>query len=452
MAEFDYDLFVIGGGSGGVRAARMSATYGAKVAVAEEFRYGGTCVIRGCVPKKLMVYASSYSEHFEDAAGFGWSVPEPSFDWPSLIAAKDAEIARLEGIYRRNLENADVTLYDHRAVLEDPHTIALDDGRRFRVRHILIATGGTPYVPPKTGAEHAITSNEVFHLEEQPKRILIVGGGYVACEFAGIFNGLGTEVFQIYRSDQVLRGFDREVRDHVADAMRARGIDLRVNEELGEIKKTNAGLVATTSGGRTLEVDQVMLATGRVPNTADLGLDEAGVAVGRHGEVLVDDYSQTSVPSIYAVGDVTDRLALTPVAIREGAAFAETVFNAEPTRADHEDVATAIFTQPEIGTVGVGEDEARKNGPIDVYRASFRAMVHTLSGRDERMLMKLIVARDSQRVIGCHIVGHGAGEMVQLAAVAVKMGATKADFDRTVAVHPTAAEELVTMREPVAET
>ncbi|MGF1446633.1 MAG: glutathione-disulfide reductase [Pikeienuella sp.] len=449
MAEFDYDLFVIGGGSGGVRAARMSAEAGARVAIAEEFRYGGTCVIRGCVPKKLLVYASQFAEAFEDAGGFGWTVGPRSFDWAKLIAAKDAEIARLEGLYVRNLDRAGVEIFRGRAVIRDPHTVEVaSHGHPIRAKHILVATGGTPFVPDFPGSEHAITSNEVFDLAELPARAVIVGGGYIACEFAGILNGLGAQVTQVYRGAQILRGFDDDVRDHVANEMRAKGIELLTDTDVARIEEADGGYSVTLTSGETRAAARVLYATGRVPNTRGIGLEAAGVALGRRGEILVDDYSQTSVPSIYAVGDVTDRLQLTPVAIREGAAFAETVFRGIPTKADHALVPTAVFTQPEIGTVGLGEMAAAAEGPIEIYKAAFRPMQTILAGREERMLMKLIVAADTRRVRGVHIVGHAAGEMIQLAGVAVKMGATKEDFDRTVAVHPTAAEELVTMRTP----
>ena len=422
MSDFDYDLFVIGGGSGGVRAARMSAQHGASVAVSEEYRYGGTCVIRGCVPKKLMVYASSFAEAFEDAAGFGWTVGERAFDWQTLIANKDAEIGRLERIYARNLVNAGCNVLDQRAEVVDPHSVRLADGRVCRARHILIATGGTPFVPDFPGSELAITSNEVFHLDELPRRTLIVGGGYIACEFACILNGLGSQVTQLYRRDVILRGFDDEVRAHVSDEMRAKGIDIRYQMGVLKIERTDDGLAVTLTDETVTTVDQVLYATGRIPNTQGLGLEEAGVELGRKGEVVVDAWSQTNVPSIYAVGDVTDRMALTPVAIREGAAFAETVFNANRTRPDHALVPTAIFTQPEIGTVGLAEQDARAAHEIDVYCATFRPMLATLSGRSERMLMKMIVEKGSDRVLGVHIVGHGAGEMIQMAGIAVKMG------------------------------
>lgn len=448
MSDLDYDLFVIGGGSGGVRAARMSAQFGAKVAIAEEYRWGGTCVIRGCVPKKLMVYASAFSEAFEDAAGFGWTVGESRFDWTTLIANKDKEITRLEGIYGNILENNGVTAYAQRAEIVDPHKVRLADGQTISTKHILVATGGTPFVPEFDGSEHAITSNEIFHLDALPRRAIVVGGGYIASEFAGILNGLGADVTQVYRRDLILRGFDDEVRRHVSDEMAHKGVTFRYDTDVAKIEKTEA-LTVTFTDGSTTEADAVLYATGRIPNTAGLGLENAGVKLGRKGEVVVDEWSQTSTPSIYAVGDVTDRMALTPVAIREGAAFSETVFNANPTKPDHSLVPTAVFTQPEIGTVGLSEEQAREEQEIEVYAASFRPMIHTLSGRQEKMLMKMIVAKESQRVLGVHIIGHGAGEMIQMAGIAVKMGATKADFDQTVAVHPTASEELVTMKTPV---
>ena len=447
--QYDYDLFVIGGGSGGVRAARVAANRGARVALAEEYRYGGTCVIRGCVPKKLMVYASQFSESFEDAEGFGWTVGKRSFHWPRLIEAKDKEISRLEAIYHRNLGTSGVTTYETRAAITGPHGIRLADGREFTAAHILVATGGRPWKPEIPGIEHAITSNEIFDLPEQPRRMLIVGGGYIACEFAGIMNGLGSEVTLAYRGAQVLRGFDNDLRSHVSGEMTKKGIDLALGMTVGAITRENDELVVDLNEGETRRFDAVLYATGRVPNTDGMGLEEAGVTLDRNGAVSVDAYSQSSVPSIYAVGDVTDRLQLTPVAIREGMAFVETVFAGNPTRPDHETVATAVFTQPEIGTVGMTQAEANREHKLRIYRASFRSMLHTLPDRDERMLMKLIVDDATDRVLGCHVVGHAAADMIQLAGVAVKMGATKADFDATVAVHPTAAEELVTMREAV---
>ena len=447
--SFDYDLFVIGGGSGGVRAARMAGNAGARVALAEEFRMGGTCVIRGCVPKKLLVYASEFSDAFEDAVGFGWDVGPATFSWPKLIAAKDAEITRLEGLYRGALDRQKVTTYNARATLADAHTVRLSTGETITAAHILVTTGGRPFVPSVPGAEHVITSNEVFDLPELPKRVLVVGGGYIACEFAGIFNGLGVETNQFYRGAQILRGFDDEVRGHVSDAMIARGINLHLGTDVVSIDKQPDGLHVSCTNGTVCIVDQVIYATGRVANTEGLGLEELGLTLGRSGEIQVNEYSQTAIPSIYAVGDVTNRVNLTPVAIREAMAFVDTVFRGIPTPVDHELIATAVFTQPEIGTVGMTEDEAAKAGDIQIYRAAFRPMANILAGRDERMLMKLIVAKDSQRVLGCHIVGPSAGEMIQMAGIAIKMGATKADFDRTCAVHPTAAEELVTMRNPI---
>lgn len=453
MADFDFDLFVIGGGSGGVRAARIAAEAGATVGLAEEYRYGGTCVIRGCVPKKLLVYASSFSEAFEDARGYGWTLPEaPRFDWPALIAAKDAEIARLEAVYHANLQCAGVALFAARATLADAHTVTLATGAIYRARHVLIATGGKPVVPEIPGAELGITSNEMFGLAEQPRRLAIVGGGYVACEFAGIMNGLGTQVLQFYRGDQILRGFDDDIRSHVAIAMRTRGVVLEIQRDVAGIEKAADGLRITLDNGESHVVDQVLFATGRVPNTAGLGLEAAGVRLGAGGAVEVDRWSQTAVPSIYAVGDVTGRDALTPVAIRDGHAFADTVFGAQPRAADHTLIPTAVFTQPEVATVGLTESAARAEGPVEVYRATFRPLLATLSGRDERVLMKLVVAADSRRVLGVHLVGHGSGEMIQLAAIALGMGATKEDFDRTMPVHPTSAEELVTMRSPVPAT
>lgn len=446
--SYDYDLFVIGGGSGGVRAARVASQTGARVALAEEYRYGGTCVIRGCVPKKLMVYASQFAEAFEDAKGFGWTVGESSFDWATFMAAKDAEIDRLEGIYNKNLKAAGVTLYDARAIVTGPQEVTLASDQVITAKTILVATGGTPFIPEVEGRELAISSNEIFHLPTQPKRVVVVGGGYIACEFACILNGMGTEVTQLYRGTQILRGFDNEVQDFVAEEMRGKGVNLLVGTDVAKMEKTADGILVTPDNGAAFTVDEVLYATGRVPNSAKMGLEDVGVALGKKGEVIVDQYSATSVPSIYAVGDVTDRVALTPVAIREGMAFVETVFKDNPTSPDHELIPTAVFTQPEIGTVGLSEEDARAIEPIEVYSAAFRPMMHILAGRSERMLMKLIVSKASRKVLGCHIVGHGAGEMIQLAGIAVKMGATKEDFDRTVAVHPTAAEELVTMSTP----
>jgi glutathione reductase (NADPH) len=449
MMPFDFDLFVIGGGSGGVRAARIaSADWGAKVALAEESRMGGTCVIRGCVPKKLMVFASGFPAAFEEARAYGWTVPEASFDWPAFRSHLNAELDRLEAAYRTTLTNAGVTIHDTRAVLVDPHRVRLASGKEITAKHILIATGGRPFVPEIEGAGLAVTSNEMFHLESLPKRALIVGGGYIASEFACILNGLGVEVSQIYRGAQILRGFDDEARGHVSTAMQANGITIHCGTDVMRLERTEGGIRAITTDGVDREYDLVMYATGRRPNTEGMGLEDLGVALGRKGEIIVDRYSQTGVPSIYAVGDVTGRINLTPVAIREGHAFADTVFGAKPTAFDHELVASAVFTQPELGSVGLGEEAARAEEPIEVYATAFRPMKTAFAGQPDRVLMKLIVSKATRKVLGCHIVAPEAGEMIQLAAIAIRMGATKEDFDRTCAVHPTMAEELVTMRKP----
>ena len=445
---FDYDLFVIGGGSGGVRAARVAAAESVRVGLAEEDRYGGTCVIRGCVPKKLMVYASEFPQSFELARAYGWSVKDDGFSWDAFKTRLNAELDRLEGVYRNLLSGSGVQSYDARAVVIDPHTVELSDGRRITAQHILIAVGGRPVLPNVDGIEHAITSNEMFHLDALPKRMIIVGGGYIASEFAGIMNGLGTEVLQFYRGDQILRGFDTEAVDHIANGMRANGVDIRTQTNVVSITKTDQGLSVTDTDGTVHHVDQVMYATGRTPNTDGLGLETLGVELGQKGEIIVDAYSQTKVPSIYAVGDVTDRANLTPVAIREGMAFVDTVFKGVPTAPDHDLIPTAIFTQPEMGTIGLSEAEAEAQEKVHVYTTSFKSMREGFGGIEERVFMKLIVSQETDRVLGCHIVAPHAGEMIQLAGVAVKMGATKADFDRTVAVHPTMAEELVTMRIP----
>lgn len=448
--SFDYDLFVIGGGSGGVRAGRLAASEaGAKVALAEEYRMGGTCVIRGCVPKKLMVFASGYSGAVADARAFGWSGASiGAFDWTKFRGKLDAELDRLENIYRTNLAKAGVEIFDARAEMVDAHTVKLSSGQTFTAKHILIAVGGRPFTPEFEGSDLTITSNEVFKLDKLPKSILIVGGGFIACEFACILNGLGVEVTQFYRGAQILRGFDDEARGHVSDLMRERGVNLHLGTDVLKIDKTQEGLFVKSGTGHDITVDAVMYATGRNPNTDGLGLENTGVELGRKGQIIVDDYSQTAVPSIYAVGDVTDRINLTPVAIREGAAFVDTVFHGKPTKPDHELVASAVFTQPELGTVGMTEEAAREQEPIEVYSAAFRAMQTGFAERDDRVLMKLVVSQATRVVLGCHIVAENAGEMIQLAAVAVKMGATKEDFDRTVAVHPTMTEELVTMKVP----
>jgi glutathione reductase (NADPH) len=452
MADYEVDLFVIGGGSGGVRAARIAAEHGARVMVAEEYRLGGTCVIRGCVPKKLLVYASRFHGEFEDAAGFGWTVPKASFDWTTLIANKDREIARLEAAYGATLAKAGVEVVKNRAVLLDSHTAELSGGDLVRARYILIATGGTPsYGDHIPGLDHAITSNEAFHLREFPRRIVIQGGGYIAVEFAGIFAGLGSHVTLVYRGENILRGFDHEVQTHLRAELEARGIKVITGCKIAAIEKAGAHFSAQLSSGNHIAADQVMFATGRTPNVARLGLKEAGVDLAKDGGVAVDKYSRTSAENIYAVGDVTNRINLTPVAIREGHAFADTVFGGKPTAVDHANVPTAVFSEPEVGTVGLTETQARAVlGRTDIYRAVFKPLKATLSGRDTRVLMKLVVDGMSDKVVGCHIVGEGAAEMVQLAAVAVKMGASKADFDATMALHPTAAEELVTMRKKTA--
>ena len=443
-----FDLFVIGAGSGGVRAARIAAGHGAKVAIAEAGRFGGTCVIRGCVPKKLLVYASRFADEFEDAAGFGWSVPKPRFDWTRLIAAKDTEIARLEGIYKNNLARAGVQIFAERAHLQGTNTVRLSaTGDVVTARTILIATGARPFVPELTGGV-AITSDEAFDLTELPASIAIVGGGYIAVEFASIFNGLGSKVTLIHRGEQVLRGFDGDLRAGLTEEMVKRGIDLRLKADVVKIEGVKGARRITLSGGNVAETAVVMYATGRKPNTNGLGLDAAGVATGPAGEVLVDAHSRSNVPGIYAVGDVTNRVNLTPVAIREGHAFADSAFGPVPWAVDYDFIATAVFATPEIGTVGISEEAARTvSGNIDVYKTRFRPMKAALSGRDEKMLMKLVVDGATDIVLGVHILGADAAEMVQMAAIALKMGATKADFDATMALHPSAAEELVTLRQ-----
>ncbi len=447
--SFDYDLFVIGGGSGGVRAARVAAAEGVKVALAEEDRYGGTCVIRGCVPKKLMVFASEYAGMVEDAQAYGWDIKPGAFDWDAFKGKLHAELDRLEGIYRNLLKNSGVESYDQRAKMVDAHTVELADGTQKTAKHILLAMGGRPIWPDLPGAELGISSNEIFHLDKLPESILIVGGGYIASEFAGIMNGLGVKTTQFYRGAQILRGFDDEARGLVAEEMKQRGVDVHCGTNILEMRKEGDKIWVKATNGEERLFDQVMFATGRAPNTDNMGLEEIGVKLGRKGEVVVDDYSQTGVPSVYAVGDVTDRVNLTPVAIREGMAFVETVFKGNPTPVDHDLIPTAIFTQPEMGTVGLSEEEAAEQEPIEVYATSFKPMQQAFAGRAERVLMKLIVSKATRKVLGCHIVAPGAGEMIQLAGIAVKMGATKEDFDRTVAVHPTMSEELVTMKAPV---
>jgi len=453
MAEFDVDLFVIGGGSGGVRAARIAAGYGARVAIAEEYRMGGTCVIRGCVPKKLFVIGSHIHHEIEDAAGFGWTIPPVSFDWPTLVANKDKEIARLEGLYTVNVEKSGAQVLKTRAVLEDAHTLRLADGKTVTAKTILIATGGAPnHGPEIPGIEHVISSNEAFHLTALPKRVVIQGGGYIALEFACIFAGFGSDVTVVYRGDNILRGFDEDVRAHVRAEMERQGITILTGCTVDKVDKHGQEFTAHLSNGSSLASDLVMFAIGRHPNVGGLGLEKAGVAINpNNGGISVDGWSKTSVPNIYAIGDVTHRINLTPVAIREGHAFADTVFGKRPVQVDHTNIPTAVFSQPEIGTVGLTETEARAQfSRVDIYKTDFRPIKSTMSGRDTRILMKLVVDGSTDRVVGCHIVGDAAAETIQAVAIAVKMKATKADFDATFALHPTAAEELVTMRTPTA--
>ena len=453
MAEFDVDLFVIGGGSGGVRAARIAAGYGARVVVAEEYRMGGTCVIRGCVPKKLFVLGSHVHQEIEDAAGFGWSIPSVTFNWPVLVANKDKEIARLEGIYTSNVEKSGARIVKARAVLEDAHTLRLGNGETIRAKHILIATGSTPnHGAAIPGIEHVISSDQAFHLPELPKRVVIQGGGYIALEFACIFAGFGADVTVIYRGDNILRGFDEDVRVHVRAEMEKQGITILTGCTVNRIDRHRQEFTTHLSNGSSIASDLVMFAIGRHPNVANMGLEKAGVAINpKNGGIAVDGWSRTSVPNIHAIGDVTHRINLTPVAIREGHAFADTVFGKRPVEVDHSNIPTAVFSQPEVGTVGLTEAEARAQfSMVDIYKTDFRPIKSTMSGRDTRILMKLVVDGTTDRVVGCHIVGDAAAEIVQVLGIAVKMKATKADFDATFALHPTAAEELVTMRTPTA--
>ena len=451
--EFDYDLFVIGGGSGGVRAARVAAgEHDAKVGLAEEDRYGGTCVIRGCVPKKLMVFASGYADVVDEAKCFGWDLKAGPFDWHDFKGRLNTELDRLEGVYRKLLKNSGVDTFDARARIKDPHTVALSDGTEKTAKHILIASGGRPVRPEIENAELGLVSDDLFHLEKLPKSILIIGGGYIACEFACILNGLGVEVTQYYRGAQILRGFDDEARGMVAEMMQEKGIDLHLGTNILEMSPSHEDgsgpMKVKPTNGTEKMFDQVLFATGRRPNSDDMGLEELGVKLGRSGAIEVDEYSQTAVPSVYAIGDVTNRINLTPVAIREGMAFVETVFGGNPTPVDHDLVPSAIFTQPEMGTVGLSEEDARDKGPIEVYATSFKPMQGAFAGKADRVLMKLIVCADTRVVLGCHIVAPNAGELIQMVGIAVKMGATKEQFDATCAVHPTMSEELVTMRNP----
>ena len=448
--KFDYDLFTIGGGSGGVRASRVSAGYGARVAIAESGRFGGTCVNVGCIPKKLLSYAAHFREDFELAASFGWTVGEPRFDWARLLANKDREIARLNGVYERVLALAGVEIMRGRAAVVDPHTVELN-GRRFSARHILLATGSWPTIPQIPGSNHAITSNEAFHLDRLPRRAVVVGGGYIAVEFASIFNGLGVQTTLAYRGRRLLRGFDAELGERLGEEMSAKGVKIRYGAEPQAIEKRPDGRLAARYGdGSSDEADLVMFATGRHPNSANLGLEAAGVRLAPDGAVVVDNYSRTSVESIHAIGDLTNRLNLTPVATAEAMWLARTLFRGEPTAVDHDNVPTAIFSNPNVATVGLSEERAReKLGAVEVYKSSFRALKLTLGDGKERTFMKLVVDRASQRVVGAHMIGPDAGEVIQGIAVAVKLGATKAQFDATIGIHPTAAEEFVTLRERV---
>jgi len=451
MQNYDYDLFAIGAGSGGVRACRMAAATGARVAVAEERYLGGTCVNVGCIPKKLFVYAAHFAEDFEDAAGFGWTVGEQKFNWAHLIANKNKEISRLNGIYDRLLKNAGVDVFDGHAEFEGAHTIKVGK-KTYTAENILVATGGWPFVPDIPGKEHAITSNEAFYLDDMPRRVIVVGGGYIAVEFAGIFNGLGAEVTQVYRGPLFLRGFDEDVRGFLANEMRKKGLDLQFDTDIVRIEKVADGLRAVFKDGREHKADCIMYATGRKPLTADIGLETVGIVLADNGAIKVDDYFQTSAANIYAIGDVIDRIALTPVAIAEGMALVKTLFSGTPTKLNYADVPSAVFSQPSIGSVGLTEAEARKKyNSVNIYKSKFGALKHTLSGNDEKTFMKLIVDRASDRVVGVHMVGPDAGEIIQGIAVAVKCGATKEQFDATIGVHPSAAEEFVTMREPFTE-
>lgn len=447
MAKYDFDLFVLGAGSGGVRASRLAAQLGVRVAVAEESRVGGTCVMRGCVPKKLLVMGAHFADDFADAEGFGWTVDGASFDWARLVAAKNAELNRLESVYNRILRDNGVTLIEGRGRLADAHTVEVA-GRTYTAERILIATGGRPVLPNVPGIEHAITSNEALDLMQLPQRMVIVGGGYIAVEFAGIFNALGVQVTQILRGDTVLRGFDQDVRAALDEEMRKKGVDLRCETSVRSIEKTRSGYDLRLSGDEDIETDLVFYATGRRPNTDGLGLEEAGVELDGRGAVKVDEYSRTTADGIFAIGDVTDRMNLTPVALGEARALVGTLYLGKPTAMDYDNVPTAVFSQPPVGTVGLTEEEARRRGAcVDVYLSRFKPMRHTLSGRDERTVMKVIVDRASDRVLGVHMVGADAPEILQGFGVALKCGATKAQMDSAVGIHPTAAEELVTMRD-----
>ncbi len=452
MPRYDFDLFTIGAGSGGVRASRIAAGFGARVAVAEERYLGGTCVNVGCIPKKLYSYAAHYGEDFQHAAGFGWTRAAADFDMARLVANKNQEISRLNGIYRRLLETAGVTILDVRATLFDAHTVEVG-GKRLTAGFVLVATGGWPVKPAIPGAEFAITSNEAFFLETLPRRVVVVGGGYIALEFASIFNGMGADTTLVYRGAHILRSFDRELGGVLAEEMQKKGVAFRLNANIEKISRGSSDpagdLRATLADGATLDTDCILYATGRAPNTRDLGLEAAGVKLNEKGAIVVDGYSQSAAPSVYAIGDVTDRVNLTPVATAEGMAVANTLFNNRPTALDYENIPTAIFANPNVATVGLSEEKARAQyGEIDVYATRFRPLKHTLSGSSEQMFMKLVVDRASNRVVGAHMIGADAGEIMQGIAIAIKCGATKAQFDATIGIHPTAAEEFVTLREP----
>jgi glutathione reductase (NADPH) len=451
MATYDFDLITIGAGSGGVRATRLAGGYGARAAVVEESRVGGTCVMRGCVPKKLLVYGAHFAGEFEDASGYGWTVDTPRFDWPTLIANKNKELNRLEGIYERILRDNNVTLLRGRGRLADAHTVEVD-GKAYTAEKILIACGGWPATPPIPGIEHVISSNEALDLPELPRRIVIVGGGYIGVEFAGIFNALGVEVTQIIRGAAILRGFDDDVRDFLTAEMEKKGVKILRNSVVRSIEKGENGYSLLIEGmDELIETDLVMYATGRLPNTKGLGLKEVGVDLSRTGAVVVDEENRSSVDNIFAIGDCTDRIQLTPVAIAEGRAFAETFFNGNPMTMSYDNIASAVFSQPPVGTVGLSEEVARRRGAIDIYISRFKPLKHTLTGRNEMTLMKLVVDRETRRVLGCHMVGVDAPEIVQGIAIALKCGATKEQFDATIGIHPTAAEEFVTMRDKRAE-
>lgn len=449
MANYDFDLFTIGAGSGGVAASRRAASHGARVAICEADRVGGTCVLRGCVPKKLLVYASHLRDELQDAAGYGWTIGEPTLDWAKLITAKNAELDRLNGIYLRMLANAKVEVIEGRGVLVDPHTVEVR-GHRYTAERILVTTGGTPHVPEIPGAELGITSNEALDLTTIPRRMLIVGGGYIAVELAGVFAGAGAKVTLLVRGYGVLRGFDDDVHAALAEELQRRGIEIRTHTDLESVERRGDVLVARCKSDHEHEAEVLLWATGRWPNTRGLGLEEVGVELDEHGAIVVDEWSRTSVHGIFAVGDVTSRPNLTPVAIADGRALAETLFNDNPMKVDHEGVPTAVFSQPQVGTVGMTETQARAlHAHVDVYRTHFRPMKHILPGREERTMMKLVVDKDSDRVLGVHMVGPDAAEIIQGFAVALKCGATKAQFDATVGIHPSSAEEFVTMTTPI---